>query len=424
MPPADFQRPGFLRDHDIPIWIIITGNVRSGREFRRIFEQAIALRELGLADAIRFVTWRGELEQAPGLAEALTEAGISILTIQPPQPHPRVHPLFHGYVYHQRKSLHFALQSLPERSFVLKARTDFAEERFDSMVATLFGNPSCRLEAGIALPALETRLFTYDARPDHFFYWDDIVFSGLREDLFKLNNFDLACDFIQPGHVACAETRLFSPLFLELYPVLRWYFENLDGRLFAQLLQKWLAAPDPLPAPEILTCILAAYFHILSRYLVLPALDRGMNFPISLRTFFTADPSLGIRDFSFPWSSHKLISQCLLDRLCSDEEFADPNLATVVSAMRRMDHDCSSRTAMPAPLADQRAKLAEFATRHGLDPFVSQTTPIPCATEVSPCGAGFLDHVQLPEKRQLTRWQQRKLGARKKVSTWLLDRLL
>ncbi|NJM39144.1 MAG: hypothetical protein HC845_15545, partial [Akkermansiaceae bacterium] len=81
------------------------------------------------------------------------------------------------------------------------------------MAATLFGDSSLTLGVDIPSPILRTRLFSYDARPDYFFYWDDIVFSGMRDDLMQLNNFDISCDFIQPGHFSPAESRLFAPTF-------------------------------------------------------------------------------------------------------------------------------------------------------------------------------------------------------------------
>ena len=424
MSPVSLSRPVFLAADRTPVWVVITGNVRSGREFRRMFEQATELREKGCIDGIRFVTWKGELEQAPGLEKALVGAGVSILTVEPPTPAPKIHPLFHGYVYHQRKALHFALQSLPPEAYVLKARTDFAEERFDSMVATLFSNPATKLQVKISSPILETRLFTYDARPDHLFYWDDIVFSGMRNDLLKLNNFDLTCDFVQPGHVPCAEIRLFSPLFLKHYPVLAWFFENIHGEGFARLLQLWLASAEPLPLPALIQIILASYFHILSRYVILPVSDGSASHPIRLGSFFTPNSDLGLIDFSSPWPSHKLVSQCLLDRLLGDEPFEDPNLAAVATLMRRMDGDVSSRGAIPSGFEAELDGLRRFAKHYGTDPITSQASLIlPVATGPH-CHGRFLEHVQLPEKRHLSRWQQRKQGARKRLGNWILDRLL
>ncbi len=389
-----------------------------------MFGQALELREKGLVEGIRFVTWLGELEQAPGLEQALTEAGVSILTVEPPRPDPRVHPLFHGYVYHQRKALHFALRSLPQDCFVLKARTDFAEERFDSMVATLFATPGMILEVDIPSPVISTRLFSYDARPDHLFYWDDIVFSGMRDDLLKFNNFDLTCEFIYPGHVSCAEIRLFSPLFLQHYPVLAWFFENINGERFAQTLQRWLSSGGSTPMPTLLKDILASYFHILSRYVLLPKSDGSLDFPITLETFFTANSELEVIAFSHPWASHKLISKRLLDRLIGPEEFEEPNLAAIVSAMRKMDTDLSLRGTLSSTFDHDLREFVEFAGHFEINPLVFQNHLIP-ARQKQPCDSTeFLNAVELPEKRHLSRWQQRKLGARTKAANWVLQKLL
>lgn len=424
MSPSTLRRPDFIESNRTPVWVVITGNVRSGKEFRRMFEQVTELRKTGCIDGIRFVTWKGELEQAPGLEEALVGAGVSILCVEPPIPAPGVHPLFHGYVYHQRKALHFALRSLPPDAFVLKARTDFAEERFDSMVATLFQQPTAELRVGISSPILDTRLFTYDARPDHLFYWDDIVFSGMRNDLLKFNNFDLTCDFIYPGHVSCAEIRLFSPLFLKHYPVLAWFFENVHGEGFARLLKLWLSTAEPPPLPALVNNILASYFHILSRYLILPKSDQPVGVPIHLGSFFTPDSDLGVIDFRSPWNSHKLVSQYLLDRLRSNEEFNDFNLAAVASLMRRMDSDVESRGALPVAMNEELAEFSRFAEHYGTAPIISQEQLISPVAEGPHVHGRFLEHVELPEKRRPSRWEQKKLGARKKLGNWILERLL
>lgn len=417
-------RPGFLAANRTPVWVVITGNVRSGREFRRMFEQATELRAKGCIDGIRFVTWKGELEQAPGLERALVGAGVSILTVEPPAPAPKIHPLFHGYVYHQRKALHYALQSLPSEAFILKARTDFAEERFDSMVEALFQQPTAELRVRISSPILDSRLFTYDARPDHLFYWDDIVFSGMRNDLLKLNNFELTCDFIHPGHVSCAETRLFSPLFLAHYPVLAWFFENVRGESFARLLTVWLSASEPLPLPTLAKTILASYFHILSRYLILPKSNPAINFPIHLGSFFTPNYDLGVIDFPSPWASHKLVSQYLLDRLLCDEEFEDANLASIVALMRRMDSEVQSRGAISSGFEAELGEFKRFTAHYGIETIVAQAHLITATSTSSHNHGRFLEKVQLPEKRQLSRWQQKKLGAKKQLGNWVLKKLL
>ena len=418
------HRPEFLKSSGIPVWIVVTGNVRSGREFRGIFSKILALRDSGLVDGIRFVTWHGELESAPGLEQTLVALGISILTIQEPVAEPKVHPLFHGFVYHQRKALHFALESLPENSYVLKARTDFAEERFDSMVDALFRNPSLDLEIGIPNPILKTRLFSFDARPDYLFYWDDIVFSGLRDDLLRLNNFDLSSEFIYPGHVFPAECRLFAPLFLDHYPVLRWFFENIDGREFSELLQLWISNDQEITLPALIRNVLASYLHILSRYVLLPSAESTSPLPIQLKNFFTESEKVGVKSFLHPWSSHKLYSQILLDRLLNGELFEDKELGEVTTLMRQMDDDVASRGVMPIKMEESLLELVTFAGRFGLHLFTSQTRLIPSAATLPLHSSSLLDLIELPEKRHLSWWKQKYTGLRRSAAKYLIRKLL
>lgn len=417
-------RPHFLETHQIPIWVVITGNVRSGREFRQIFKRALQLQVSGKVDGIRFVTWKGELEQAPGLETALVNSGVSIVVLDPPQPDPKIHPLFHGYVYHQRKALYFALRSLPSNCFVLKARTDFAEERFESMVAALFENPSLRLEIDIPSPIFRTRLFSYDVRPDYFFYWDDIVFSGMRDDLICLNNFEIGCDLIQPGHFSPAESRLFAPHFLKHYPILRWFSENICGDEFARLLQQYFSKGEVEPLPALILNILASYFHILSRYVLLPNPARASQVAISLKSFFTPESELGIKTFDQPWASHKWFNQSLADRLRGPEDFADPNLAAIVKMMRRMDSEIAARGVLPLDLEMQQREFEQFAQHLGCHPLVSQAHLIPAAQTLSNSFEDSLERVKMPEKRHLSWLQAKKLGARRTFANWLLRKLV
>lgn len=417
-------RPRFLEAHGTPVWVVITGNVRSGREFRQIFKRALELRDAGDVDGIRFVTWKGELEQAPGLEIALVNAGISILVLEPPLPDPKVHPLFHGYVYHQRKSLHFGLQSLPANSFVLKARTDFAGERFEAMVAALFGNPSLKLDVEIHSPILRTRLFSYDTRSDYFFYCDDIVFSGMRDDLMQLNNFDISCDVVQTGLIFPAESRLFAPLFLKHYPLLRWFSENIEGEEFARLLHVWSATAASEPLPELVTEILASYFHIISRYLVLPKHGSSAEPQISLRSFFIPNPEVGVTGFPKPWSSHKLITQHLADRLRGREDFDDKNLASIVDLMYRMDLEVDARGALPLDPSVWLREFEEFSKRFGCHPLIAQTSLIHAHTDDFSKSEDFLEGVKMPEKRHLSWLEQKKLGVRKKAASWMLRKIV
>jgi hypothetical protein len=424
-PDSSMIRPSFIANQEIPIWVVITGNIRSGKEFKQIFQQIFRLRENKLIDGILFATWKNELDQAPGLEQVLVNSGVSILEIEPPIVDPKIHPLFHGYVYHQRKALHFALRSLPFNCFVLKARTDFAEERFASMVQTLFRGQDVKLETGISSPILQTRLFTYDARPDFFFYWDDIVFSGMRDDLIQLNNFDIACDFTQPGHFTPAESRLFAPLFLKHYPILQWFFENISGEKFAQLLHCWSLCTEQRPLPALIVDILASYFHIVSRYTILPNPDFLPEATISLHDFFRPNSNLGIKEFSHPWKSHKLYNHFLLEQLRKPGNILDENLTLIEHAIYEMDSNVKARGAMPLDFEQKRKDLEEFARHFECQPFVCQIN-LTSAAPAAPVEVfeNSLEQITMPEKRHLSWIQQKKLGARKSTANWLLRKLL
>lgn len=428
------SRPTFLRERNIPIWILITGNLRSGREFRKSIAQAIDLRTRGLVDAIRLVTWTGELQQAPGLENALVSAGISILTVDPPPPDPRIHPLFHSYTLYQRKQLHFGLQSLPPGVFVLKSRTDFSEQRFAAMTSALFTIDGADIATRIPSPILQSRIFTFDSRPDFLFYWDDIVFSGIREDLQKINNFDISFSLTHQDTKSCTEVRLFSPLFLNHYPLLQWFFENVDGRKFANLLHAWAASPTHVPLPCLAKEILASYLHILKNYLLLPTPEHRPAAPsstsslpatITLKSFISPNPDLGVSSFSHPWPSHKLIDASLLDWLAADRPSHDPILHDILTRIRQMDDDPQSRGTVPSAFTPSIDDFTRFAQSFNISLLKPQSVLIP-AQSASPAqsSADFLENIPMPEKRHLPRWKQKSNALRKHLASYLLRKCL
>ncbi|MFK7852162.1 MAG: hypothetical protein AB8D78_14390, partial [Akkermansiaceae bacterium] len=366
-----------------------------------------------------------DLDSAPGLESTLKAAGISVIGLKPPSPAPKIHPLFHGYLYHQRKSLRFALDALPPGSYVLKARTDFAEERFDAMVEAIFDDDAIDSKTSLADPILESRLFTYDARPDHFFYWDDIVFSGTREDLVELNNFDISYEVLFPAHFFSAECSLYAPLFLSRYPLLRWFFENTNGKNFAEMVSKWVSSDTKQPLPELAIRILASYFHILSRYLILPEGHSKSGQPISLKSFFTPDEKIGVEAYPNPWPSHKLRSNTLLKILQKPEcHITERTLSEIITMMNQMDGSPSLRGEIPENFEDLIQNFASFDENLGTSAYAPQYQRPEVSPSDIPVDISSLDSITLPEKRHLSWTESKVLGARRKMADFAFDKLL
>jgi len=410
-----------LKAKSLPTWIVVTGNVRSGREFQGMFRKALDLQKRGLADGILFATWKEELSLHPGLQRALAGLGICVVAIDPPPRIPQIHPLFHSYVFHQRKSLLAALRALPENCLVLKTRTDLSEERFDALTQALFAEPRPSLDVTLCSPVLQTRLFTFDARTDYLFYWDDIVFSGLRDDLLHLVNFEVSFEVLYSSHIFSAEMRLYAPIFLQHYPILAWFFESIPGEQFGCVLQRWAADANQPALPELARSILSAYFHILSRYVILPAPIPAPGQPLQLRDFFTDNAARGLRSFPTPWPSHKLHTQSLLDQLRRGENLAGEEIVSLHAKLEEMDRDVQTRENMPQDMDRATAELVAFAKSYGIS--LSPVTNDyyegkPIETAIS------LETLPLPEKRFPPWWEQKTLGARKKAAHWMLEKIL
>ncbi|NJM37490.1 MAG: hypothetical protein HC845_06285, partial [Akkermansiaceae bacterium] len=202
------------------------------------------------------------------------------------------------------------------------------------------------------------------------------------------------------------------------------FTENIRGEEFARLLHVWSSTVASEPLPTLITGILASYFHVLSRYVVLPHYGSALRQPISLKSFFTPNSELGVMEFSKPWASHKLFNQCLPDRLRERENFEDKNLATIADAMRQMDSETESRGILPSDFEKAKRELKDFSTRFGCDVLISQAHLISEKTVDLKKIEKSLEQVKMPEKRHLSWLQQKKLGARRNTAEWILRKIV
>jgi hypothetical protein len=403
------------------VTLLITGAIRDGSEFTWILDRAIALRREGKIDSTILSTWKGEVERVPNLSNLIGLAGITLVESNRPVRSPSLDPRAHGHILFQKAALYYGLQVVAQGSFVIKARTDFIKERLESCLSTLMKRDETvegKSVPGLVRPILEP-FFTYDARVEWPFYWDDIAFTGTRDELLEMCDFDSKHDVIFDPADSPAEVRFFAGRFLKHYPVLEYGFANWKLPEVARLFQLWARNSEPGNAfkalPLLLQYWLEAQFHILSRYLILPddAEDSEVLSKLRLRDFFVGTSDERIIPFSYPWECHKICSQQILRTLKDPTlPLEDMDMLELKNRLVALDGNPCMRGRLPGicELPDAEKEVQKFSERYGIRLFRhvrSQITISKKEAEVS------FKCLHIPDRKPLTWLQKKQFGLRK-----------
>jgi hypothetical protein len=295
----------------------MTGTIRVADEFRNMLTACLERVRAGKAERMVWSTWRGEIDKHAGLRDYLKRHPITVVESDAPVPTGQIDPRIGGHIFFQKKALALGLHAIPDDACVIKTRTDKAQIRFESCLKALEGvTPEARQSERIhpTLDVFRERLFTFDARPDFLFYWDDIVYSGRCSDLRRMMTMNCEYELLFTVNSFPAETRFFATPFIETCPVFRDFFLRINHRAFAVFLAKWAgnAASGDLFLPSGFVRLLAAHFSVLHSQVLLPRAPEGIP-PVSGETRFEAlfkpNPNLGIIDFAIPWPTHKFTDE-------------------------------------------------------------------------------------------------------------------
>jgi len=406
--------------------ILITGLIRDGPEFKWVFDYALNLRESGFLKQIIFSTWMGEIDRIEGLRHLLNSAGIVILENDSPARTPFVNPVGYGNNFSQKLTLYFGLQAVEPGSFVIKARTDLVRERLTACIETLtqMEDNSKKANRLSIINPICSRIFTFDAIVERPFYWDDIVFTGTKEEMLEMLDFESIFDLAFDTKDCPTEVRFFARRFLRHYPVLEYAFRSWSLSHLAKLVQSWVIKSHDteleLPLPRLLKSWLDAQFHIISRYLTLPKTScedidlRGLTF----LDFYsgTKDGSIAPLSPKFKqWHCHKIHSGAVLQVLSDpDIDIQDPALQKLRSRLFILDSDPSLRGAMPVPseLPDAEAEARAFADSYGIEIFRRRRSAVSWADISS--NVDFTS-INIPVRKPTTWFQQRKTVIRRIV---------
>lgn len=414
--------------------LVITGLIRDGPEFKWVLQYALELRGTGFLKQIVFSTWMGEIDRLVGLRQLLKMAGVIIVETASPPRTPFINPIGYGNNFSQKLTLYSGLQVVEPGSFVIKARTDLVRDRLLACVETLSRTDENSLQSNhrSIIDPVCGKIFTYDVIIERPFYWDDIVFTGTREEMLEMLDFESIFDIAFETKDCPTEVRFFARRFLRHYPVLEYAFANWNISQLAKVIQCWVGKPLHTqlehPLPRLLKSWLDSQFHILSRYLILPTkTDANINLnELTLLDFYTGTKDCSIaplsREFK-QWHCHKIHSGDVLRALSDpDIDIKDPALQKLRSRLYIMDSDPSMRGAMPVPseLPEAEAELRAFAELYGVDIFRRRRSVISRSNISSNVD---WSSIKIPPRKPTTWLQQRKVQicriAEKKFFEWM-----
>jgi hypothetical protein len=99
-------------------WVVIAGLVRDEAAFARQLEVQVDWRKQQLVEGVVYCTWIDELSKYPGIAGFLSNQDIPVVEVAEPSLR------LEGHILHQMTSLHYALQLVPDGSYVFRTRPD------------------------------------------------------------------------------------------------------------------------------------------------------------------------------------------------------------------------------------------------------------------------------------------------------------
>src|SRR5262245_55837899 len=103
------------------LWAVVCGLIRDEGAALRKIGALSKLRADGVLQGVVCSSWFGDYAAYPAVTRAVSEA--KFIVVESDQPKLKLR----GHVFHQSKSIHLALQFVPDDALVLRLRPDIAD---------------------------------------------------------------------------------------------------------------------------------------------------------------------------------------------------------------------------------------------------------------------------------------------------------
>ncbi len=206
------------------LWAIVCGLVRDEAAALKKVEALKTLRSEGVLQGIVFSSWFGNYEAHPAVNRAVAEAGF--IFVESSEPKLKVR----GHAFHQSKSVHMALQVVPDDALVVRLRPDIAD------VTPEFANFLISLHKGDvkpvqpAVPVYQSTVFVNSCFVACPFYINDIILIASKPDLKRIFHFDYGFEFF--GSNLAPEQFFYLRAFADRFPILEMFSSVNSGLVF------------------------------------------------------------------------------------------------------------------------------------------------------------------------------------------------
>lgn len=221
-------RQNLHEEHDalIPVWVVITGIVRDEEFILKRLHFFAALKKTGHIHQVVFSTWKGEISKFQSVANLIVEFDFVLVESDAPE------VICHGHYLHQIISIENGLDVCPDNCFVFKTRTDKSGPEshfFEDKVIDFFNKKNYQRKCDSDSPLLSYKIglcgLYFTEKSLHLptlFFWNDINYFGLKEDLQKLLNHNVLSYGYQK---LIPEQALFASYFANYWPSLSTFFK-------------------------------------------------------------------------------------------------------------------------------------------------------------------------------------------------------
>ncbi|WP_424360154.1 hypothetical protein [Methylocystis parvus] len=228
-----------------PANILVCGKIREQGEFQREIDRYLQWRAAGLVERIVFSSWVEDFHAHRAVFDALERNGVEIVISE----QPRLKIV--GHAFHQLKSIDAGLTLFGADDLILRTRTDKVFTGFD--LAFTLNRFASAPPPGEGSP-FSKRLTIQVSVPFQPYFFNDMVFLGLKRDIAKLASFDLWFDL--RGTIMNPEQIIHFGPFSRMRPVVRDFFGVNPGLIYS----------DPALSREVYAFALGREFYCAALY--------------------------------------------------------------------------------------------------------------------------------------------------------------
>lgn len=328
-----------------PVWAVVCGAVRNEFELYLVLSLLSEYRSKGWINGIVISTWKGEIENIPGLRGKLDQLGVSYVESDPLDENiskvTLIGPLRQFYQFRQ------GLRSLPEDVFVLKCRTDYCVDGLHLFESTLKNSSDLTTEKyGLLNFGLSYKIGVHILPAYSFGGFAELTFLGYKNDLLAMTK--MQCfSYMYDQYLYVGDYYWYVNLFHGKIPFIDQFLAWMPKTIWIdweKLLTDYCRsltgmARNEFELPNLLNKFYAIWFMVLKScfYSVSPKVHNRPCGDILLTDVFSADSRLGLSQDQW----YQFTNMYVLEKIVSGECIRSKGYCKLLAEMMRLTNDVS-----------------------------------------------------------------------------------